>query len=331
MSEGAKEELRAKAEEYWECAWADSSVKVKAAEWKAWLVFCKAYDFEPLTPTEEAFILFATFLSLSMAVSSVEAYVGGVRRLLQLLGANPPSSKNLAVNRIIQGMSRAKGREVDAKEAITPEMLLQIRGLLDWKADEDWLMWGVLMVGFYSFLRPSNLMVRTKEEGGGDRALTWERVTFYEGGVELVCLWSKVIQFRGRMMRIRLASAKGTGLCPVEALWECAKLSQGEDRKGLVFACRRGKGGRTYPFTIAQAAKKLKDWSRKLGWPEGAITLRSLRIGGASWAYRCGVPVEQIKIQGDWASDSWFRYIRRVTVEQSGEVAGAMARGLGQQ
>jgi len=265
-----------------------------------------------------------------MAVSSVETYVGGVRRLLQLLGVNPPSSKNLAVNRIIQGMSRIKGREVDAKEAMTPGMLMQIRKLLDWKADEDWLIWGVLVVGFFSFLRPSNLLVKTQEERGGEKALLWERVKFYEGGVELTYRWSKVIQFRGKMMTIRLAAAGGTGVCPVEALQECAKLSRTEEEKGLVFASRRGRGKKLYPFTMAQASKKLREWSRKLGWPEGKVTLRSLRIGGASWAFRCGVPVEQIKIQGDWASDSWFRYIRRVTVEQSGEVSEAMAKGLGQ-
>ena len=44
---------------------------------------------------------------------------------------------------------------------------------------------------------------------------------------------------------------------------------------------------------------------------EGAsyFTGHSFRRGGASWAFRSGVPGELIQICGDWASDSYKRYL----------------------
>ena len=320
--------LRAKAEDYWNNAWAESTVKSKAAEWKAWLVFCRAYGFEPLIPTEESFALFATFLSLTMAVSSVEVYIGGVRRMLDLVGCNPPSSKNLAVNRVLMGMAREKGREVDAKEAMTPAMLLQIKKLLSWKADEDWLMWGVLVVGFFSFLRPSNLLPATESSFDPEKALAWDRVVFGNGFVDITYRWSKVIQFRGKCMTIRLVEMRESELCPVAALRECERIRVRRQGKP-VFAVVRG--GKYRLLTMARASARLQEWSRLLGWGDGKVTLRSLRIGGASWAFRCGVSVENIKIQGDWASDSWFRYLRRVEVEQLGIVSSQMAGGLAEE
>ena len=40
-----------------------------------------------------------------------------------------------------------------------------------------------------------------------------------------------------------------------------------------------------------------------------SFTGHSFRRGGASWAFQSGVPGELIQICGDWASDSYKRYL----------------------
>ena len=35
----------------------------------------------------------------------------------------------------------------------------------------------------------------------------------------------------------------------------------------------------------------------------------SLRRGGATFAFQCGIPAELIKLQGDWRSDAYMLYL----------------------
>ena len=35
----------------------------------------------------------------------------------------------------------------------------------------------------------------------------------------------------------------------------------------------------------------------------------SLRRGGATFAFQCGIPSELIKLQGDWRSDAYMLYL----------------------
>ena len=47
----------------------------------------------------------------------------------------------------------------------------------------------------------------------------------------------------------------------------------------------------------------------------------SFRRGGATFAMRCGVPVELIKIQGDWKSNAYERYLENSFIERLKAVA----------
>lgn len=80
----------------------------------------------------------------------------------------------------------------------------------------------LFLVAFFSFLRISNLVPYKLSEIGDPRAcyLTPSSVTFTTQGVLLRITHTKAIQFRERVLEIRLPSIPGTPLCRVTALEE---------------------------------------------------------------------------------------------------------------
>ena len=48
---------------------------------------------------------------------------------------------------------------------------------------------------------------------------------------------------------------------------------------------------------------------RKLGLNPSCYSGHSFRRGGASFALQCGIPAEWIRLQGDWSSDAYQRYL----------------------
>ena len=63
------------------------------------------------------------------------------------------------------------------------------------------------------------------------------------------------------------------------------------------------------PLTDSVARKHLKDVSRCLGFQK-TFTFHDFRRGGATWAFRHGVPVQDIQAQGTWSSSCVWRYIQ---------------------
>jgi hypothetical protein len=64
-----------------------------------------------------------------------------------------------------------------------------------------------------------------------------------------------------------------------------------------------------------------------IGVDESQVSGHSLRRGGATYAFKCGVSGLAIKAQGDWQSDCWMRYCELSPSDQLG-VTQAMHREI---
>ena len=65
----------------------------------------------------------------------------------------------------------------------------------------------------------------------------------------------------------------------------------------------------------------------KGGYDASDFTGHSFRRGGATWAFQCGMPGELIQICGDWASDSYRRYLEFSTYNKL-ELAALLTNNL---
>ena len=53
----------------------------------------------------------------------------------------------------------------------------------------------------------------------------------------------------------------------------------------------------------------LKKGIKRSGRDPSVISCHSLRRGGATLSFACGLSSEEIKMRGDWASDAYRQYI----------------------
>ena len=63
------------------------------------------------------------------------------------------------------------------------------------------------------------------------------------------------------------------------------------------------------PFTYSQFMRKLRSILVSLGLPDKDYVGHSFRRGGASYAFQAGIPIELIKILGEWKSDAVLLYL----------------------
>ena len=63
------------------------------------------------------------------------------------------------------------------------------------------------------------------------------------------------------------------------------------------------------PLTQALFSRRLHEVLQLLGFPSDKYSNHSFRRGGASFALNCGLPVDLIKLQGDWKSNACERYL----------------------
>lgn len=54
---------------------------------------------------------------------------------------------------------------------------------------------------------------------------------------------------------------------------------------------------------------KLRALLSKLGLDSSKFSSHSFRRGGATLAFRAGVPADQIQVHGDWSSDAYRKYL----------------------
>ena len=65
------------------------------------------------------------------------------------------------------------------------------------------------------------------------------------------------------------------------------------------------------PITVAQLRKSVKDLMSALGLDRSKYGAHSLRIGGATALYACGVDALTIKTLGRWSSEAYQLYVRQ--------------------
>lgn len=67
--------------------------------------------------------------------------------------------------------------------------------------------------------------------------------------------------------------------------------------------------GARVPLTYRQLSDQLKKWIAQIGLPSHKFSLHGLRRGGATFAFESDLATQSIMVIGDWASDSFRRYI----------------------
>ena len=260
-------------------------------------------------------IRFLVHLSTYCKYSTIINYLSALNVLHRHFGYNVALHDVFSIKLIIRGLRRILGDAQEQKLPFTPEILSRLCPLLI--ANENSGFWAAMLIAFYSFFRKSNLVPKTATGYDPSKTLSHQDILVRPWGLVICVHWSKTIQFKERNLLIPIVRLPpGHLLCPVQAYERHVRLFPAPP-SSLAFLY--SKGVLPSPITHAVFTAKLRRSLCSAGLQPSQYSGHSFRRGGATYAFRCGAPVELISLQGDWSSDAVHLYIaqpleRRISV-----------------
>lgn len=274
----------------------------------AYFEFCNKVSIQPVPLSQADLGRYIAYLSRRLCFSSVRQYLNVVRLIHVEAGFANPLDGNWYISSILKGVRRVKGDSASQKLPVTLPLLRDIFKRLNVLSSFDRSFWAACLVAFFSFFRKSNLLIQSPESFDPSRHLCASDASFTQDGVVLTVRWSKVIQFKERTLEIPLPQVPDSLFCPSTALLsvflDCPMPSS------PVPLFRYKDGLRHRPLTQMLFTSKLQSCLVELGIGPQNYSGHSFRRGGASFAMQCGLPVDLIKIQGDWSSNACERYLQ---------------------
>ena len=289
---------------------ASSTNRTYMAQKMAYFQFCAEVKISPLPLSQINLGRYIAYLSRRLCFSSVRQYLNVVRLLHLEAGLTNPLENNWYVQSILKGVKRVKGNTVKQKFPITIDILIGIFTKLDLTKSFDRCFWSACLVAFFSFFRKSNLLVQSLAAFDPAKHLCAADAQFHPKGVVLTVRWSKVIQYRERILLIPLPHMPKSPFCPSTALLTLLLDCPAPGNPTPLFRYRTN--GKILVLTQEIFTTKLRDCLLKLGYEATDFTTHSFRRGGASFGLQCGLPPDLIKLQGDWSSNAYERYLQAI-------------------
>lgn len=254
---------------------------------------------------------YMAYLGRRLKFSSIRHYLSAVRLLHLESGFPNPLDGDWFLSSLMKGMKRFLGVPVRQKSPITPDLLLQIRELLDFSNHFDIVFWAACLLMFFSLLRKSNvfppslrLFSPSKHLCRGDLSISSPNLP---PAILVVCRWTKTIQFRERTLTCPLPFLPGHPLCPATALAQALRLSVSAPSASPALMYKLNNNW--CPMLYKPFLHKLKSLLQTITGDSASFAAHSFRRGGASWALQQGIPGEVIRVLGDWKSMAYLSYI----------------------
>ena len=166
----------------------------------------------------------------------------------------------------------------------------------------------VFLVGFFGFLRLSNIAPHSLTSFDASRHLAAGDIVFTKTHVKVIIKWSKTNQNRDKIHVLSLPRIRGSNICPFRALKRIFKSYHPEHDQPL-FQIQTTKGWSI--LTDTRIRKTLSTLNVKMGYHKHYFTFHTFRRSGATLAFNSQVPIQKIQRHGAWASECVWRYIKQ--------------------
>ena len=158
-------------------------------------------------------------------------------------------------------------------------------------------------------MRIFNLAPASVNSFDPSKQFCWGDILVTRFGLSVSFKWSKTNQTGARLLKLPLVYTADPNLCPVRAyLRMCSCLPATASAPSFFTGCR---AGLYIVITKTQFVLVFRSRLARMGVDNRShFRGHSFRRGGATWAFRAGVPSELIQIYGDWASDACKCYLQ---------------------
>ena len=288
-------------------AFASGTTKNLHLQWRTFIAFCLFFQLGDIPASLNTICVYAQFLSRSFSsVDSVRNYLHGVKVLHVLLGYEFKHLESIDCRLLLRGLDRTKLHHVKQALPITPHILAAIFRYFDMSRPLHVACWVAFLFAFFTMSRKANIVPPSVAKFDHRKHLSRGDVMVGEHGLLVYLSWSKTNQLGKRNVFIPLPCLPNSFLCPVLAYKRLLSLTPCDD---LLPAFSYSLSPRLQCLTEFRFVNILRSMLRKAGFRAESYSGHSFRRGGATFAFKAKVPGELIKLQGDWASDAYLRYL----------------------
>ena len=191
---------------------------------------------------------------------------------------------------------------------MTPQILLKMHKVVNFKDKVELIAWTATLLGFYMFLRKSNLVPDTMDKFEPLHQFRRTDVNLLGLDQAMMCevRWTKTIQFKQKVLRFPVLPARNKDICPV--FWTHRMILQNPgDPEDPLFLIRTLSD--RLCLSANQLIYRIRKWLKLIREDDQAYSLHSLHRGGATFAYQSDLEAEMIKTLGGWVSNCFKRYI----------------------
>lgn len=286
---------------------AESTKKSYGTHLKRYTDFCRRMGYAAVPASPEVIDRYVAHLSEDLQFSSIAKYLNIIRLLHKEAGLPNPLLENFSLDCLLKGIKRDKGSNINRKLPILPEHLVSFKKHLNLSDIKDIMFWAACLLGFYAFLRKSNLFPPSSKSFDPNKHLSRSHLHFESGGIILDVMWAKNNQYRERIIQCFIPRTGGE-LCPVSAILRVLQKSWSAETTGPLFVLPDN-NGTWKPLLYGAFLAKIKACIKQIGLDTSKYAGHSLRRGAATWALKKGIPGEVIQSLGDWHSQAYLAYL----------------------
>lgn len=287
-----------------QAAYAPGTRKNLFTQWKSFVSFCLYFNVHFLPVSLEVFCAYAQFLSRSFKSSvSIRNYLHGVKQLHILAGYTCTHLETLNLRLLLRGIARLHPYCAKKATAMSPDILLDIYRFLDLQDPLHVACWAAFLLAFFLMARKANMVPSSWKAFEVKKQLSRGSIMLGEAGLMVTITWSKTNQFGTRALIVPVVRIPRSPLCPVVAY------------ENLLHVCAAADSSPAFTFgdrkcvTSYRFVRVLRLLLQRAGYVSSSFTGHSFRRGGATYAFKAGVPGELIKLQGDWKSSAYLHYL----------------------
>ena len=225
---------------------------------------------------------------------------------------------------LLTGIRRRKAHLAKQALPVTPRILQDINARLVCHSAKDQVFWALCLLAFFTMCRKSNLVPNSAAQYNPAKHLSRVDIEVTPRGLLITVGWSKTIQFGQRRLVILVVRIPGSLLCPVRAYRTmCHSIPASDSAPAFLIP----ENGQLRPLTYRMWMSRLRGILTQTGRNASKFSCHSFRRGGASFAFKAGVPSELVKLLGDWRSNCYLRYLH-FPLESKTQAAQSMATYL---
>ena len=236
-------------------------------------------------------------LESGMSAANITNHLAAIRSMLIIYNCDVSAFRDHRIPLFIKSVKINRPLKPAFKTVIDENILLSMVLACD-QFSHPIIFKALYLFTYFSFPRLSNILPHTVAIFDASRHLCTGDLIFSEQAIVVVLKWSKTLQDRAKVATISISALGQSKLCPWRALREMLNHSS-LDQDLPLFQVPSLNG--VIPLTDSVARKHLKDVSRCLGFRK-TFTFHDFRHGGATWAFRHRVPLQDIQAQGTWSS-----------------------------